>query len=205
MHKEILIKKQIELLPLIKLFKKDFYLVGGTAIGLQIGHRRSIDFDLFNTKKLRRKHLVNKIEKQGYTIDKIIYGDIDELTMRINSVKITFFNFPYRIIPDIDLEDIIEMPTLLDLSAMKVYALGFRSKWKDYVDMYFILRDHYPLNTIITRTREIFGNAFNAKLLREQLCYFDDIDYREPVVYMGPGPTDREIKDFLCDAAVTPF
>ncbi len=50
MHKEILSSKQIELLPLIKEFSKRFTLVGGTAIGLQIGHRRSIDFDLFSAK-----------------------------------------------------------------------------------------------------------------------------------------------------------
>ena len=47
MHKEILSENQIELLTLVKQFKRDFYLVGGTAIALHIGHRRSIDFDLF--------------------------------------------------------------------------------------------------------------------------------------------------------------
>ena len=47
MHKEILSKYQIELLPLLKQFKREYYLVGGTAIALHIGHRRSIDFDLF--------------------------------------------------------------------------------------------------------------------------------------------------------------
>ena len=54
MHKEILSKEQFDLLPFIKLFSKDFYLVGGTAVALHIGHRRSIDFDLF-TDKLRIK------------------------------------------------------------------------------------------------------------------------------------------------------
>ena len=47
MHKEILTTSQRELLPFVKKFRKDFYLVGGTAIALQIGHRRSIDYDLF--------------------------------------------------------------------------------------------------------------------------------------------------------------
>ena len=46
MHKEILTKEQLELLPTIKFFSKDFGLVGGTAIALHIGHRHSIDFDL---------------------------------------------------------------------------------------------------------------------------------------------------------------
>ena len=47
MHDNILTNEQRNLLPLIKAFSKDYYLVGGTAIALHIGHRRSIDFDLF--------------------------------------------------------------------------------------------------------------------------------------------------------------
>lgn len=47
-HKEILSEGQVRMLGLIQQFKKDFYMAGGTAIALQIGHRRSIDFDLFS-------------------------------------------------------------------------------------------------------------------------------------------------------------
>jgi hypothetical protein len=47
MHLEILSKEQVELLPLVSQFKREFYLVGGTAIALHIGHRESIDFELF--------------------------------------------------------------------------------------------------------------------------------------------------------------
>jgi hypothetical protein len=54
-YKQILTEEQIELLPLIKAFKREFYLVGGTAIARHIGHRRSVDFDLFKYAKLRKK------------------------------------------------------------------------------------------------------------------------------------------------------
>ncbi|CEG11193.1 conserved hypothetical protein [groundwater metagenome] len=57
MHREVLTKDQKDLLPLIKLFSKDYYLVGGTAIALIIGHRRSIDFDLFTDNKVKRKSI----------------------------------------------------------------------------------------------------------------------------------------------------
>ena len=46
-HKEILTKEQVELLPIVAYFSKNFGLVGGTAIALMIGHRESLDFDLF--------------------------------------------------------------------------------------------------------------------------------------------------------------
>ncbi len=49
MHEEVLSDKQINLLPLVREFKREFYLVGGTAIALYLGHRRSIDFDLFKS------------------------------------------------------------------------------------------------------------------------------------------------------------
>jgi hypothetical protein len=52
MHLEILTDKQKELLPLISQFKRNFYLVGGTAIALHLGHRESIDFDLFSYNNL---------------------------------------------------------------------------------------------------------------------------------------------------------
>ena len=60
MHKEILSPAQKKLLPLIKKFNKNFYLTGGTAIALHLGHRRSIDFDLFtrdgfNNSDLRKR------------------------------------------------------------------------------------------------------------------------------------------------------
>ena len=54
MHLEILTERQRELLPFVAQFKHSFYLVGGTAIALHIGHRRSIDFDLFTATKLNK-------------------------------------------------------------------------------------------------------------------------------------------------------
>ena len=65
MHFEILNSDQAGLLPILKLFRKEFYWVGGTAIALQIGHRRSIDFDLFSLKPFGSKRLLNVLEKAG--------------------------------------------------------------------------------------------------------------------------------------------
>jgi len=63
LHKEILTKKQIKLLPLLKSFSKDFGLVGGTAVALHIGHRRSIDFDLFTDKEFKNSSIRKIIQK----------------------------------------------------------------------------------------------------------------------------------------------
>jgi len=63
-----------------------------------------------------------------------------------------------------DFDGIIKIPTLLDLAAMKTYALGGRAKWKDYVDLYFILKDHHSLKELSARAADIFGAYFNEKL-----------------------------------------
>ena len=205
MHSEVLTEKQRKLLPLIRLFSNDYYLVGGTAIALYIGHRRSIDFDLFTTQDIKRKSIRNLIDKSGFTVDNLLYEAFDQIHLVVNSVKITFFNFPHKIVHSMDFDGIIKIPTLLDLAAMKTYALGGRAKWKDYVDLYFILKDQYDLRELSARATEIFGTYFNEKLFREQLCFFDDIDYSEKVEYIGNEINEGEIRKFLVDIAMTQF
>lgn len=86
---------------------------------------------------------------------------------------------------------------------MKAYALGRRAKWKDYVDLYFLIRDHYTISEISQKTLEIFEGNFNTKLFREQLCYFEGINYDEEVEYLIPNPpSDAEVKRFLIEKAI---
>jgi hypothetical protein len=205
MHKEVLSEKQLELLPLIKLFSREYYLVGGTAIALHIGHRRSIDFDLFTNKNLKRRSIKKIIEESKYPVQDILYENHEQMHLIVNSVKMTFFNFPTKMSPSVDFEGIIRIPTLLDLSAMKAYALGGRAKWKDYVDLYFIMKDQYTLKEVSKRAKEIFKTFFNEKLFREQLSYFKDIDYSEKLEYIGTEIKDEVIKEFLIENAITPF
>jgi len=204
MFKEILTEKQIELLPLIKKFSKDYYLVGGTAIALQIGHRRSIDFDLFTEKELKRKQIKNIIEASGFPVRGILFEASDQMHIIINTVKTTFFQYPHKIQTFVVFED-IWMPSILDIAAMKAETLGERAKWKDYVDLYFILKDYHSYNEIANRAKELFGEFFNDKLFKEQLSYFDDIDYTEDLEFIGKEISKDEIKDFLIKVATEEF
>ena len=204
MYKEILTKKQIELLPLVETFKREFHLVGGTAIALHIGHRRSVDFDLFKYGKLRKKQIADKIEKNGFSFQPLYQSD-EELTIVVNSVKMTFYSYPYQILHPLHFDKIISLPDLLDLAAMKAFALGKRAKWKDYADLYFILKNHYGLRQISDRSSEIFGKLFSEKLFRQQLCFFNDINYSEKVEFVSDEVSDEEIRIFLTDIATTHF
>jgi len=199
MHKEILTKRQAELLPLLKSFSKDFGLVGGTAIALHIGHRRSIDFDLFSPKKFGNLSIKNKISKFK-KIDETIVNKLGEYTIFINGVKLTFFHYPYQIEFSENFGNTIKMPNLLTLAAMKTFALGMRAKWKDYVDLYFIIKYHFTIKDISRRANKIFGLEFNEKLFRTQLVYFKDIKYTEEIDYLrGFEVSDKIIKKQLTE------
>ena len=196
MFKVILSKNQENLLSFIKLFTSDFYLVGGTAIALHLGHRRSIDFDLFTDNifdpiKLRIRILKNN------NIDHTFNQGEGDLTVLVNNVKITFFHYPFLIDRPINFENTIKLPDILTLGAMKAFALGRRAKWKDYVDLYFIFQQH-SFQELIDKTNSIFKSEFNEKLFRTQLAFFEDIDYSEQIEYIeGFEKKDDAIKQFL--------
>lgn len=200
-HQKILTEKQTELLPFLKSVSNEFGLVGGTAVALQLGHRESIDFDLFkkgNFDALKLKRIINKF----FPIEFVRVDNPDEYTLRVNEVQITFFNYPFDISYDVKFDNIISIPNLVTLAAMKAYALGKRAKWKDYVDIYFILKQ-YAFSEIIKQANTIFGGEFNEKLFREQLSYYADVNYGEEVIYKnGYFVSDTDIKKYLTKASL---
>ena len=199
MHAEILTEEQMKLLPLVESFSKNFGLVGGTAIALQIGHRRSIDFDLFANKPFDSMAIKRKISK-NHRIQKTYKDEPDQYTLIISGVQFTFFNYPFKINFSKKFGENIKLPDLFTLAAMKVFALGQRAKWKDYVDLYFIIKKYHGLPEISKKAKQIFGSSFNERIIREQLAYFDDINYSEEVIFMpGFEVDEKTIKKELID------
>ncbi len=198
MHLEILSDEQCLLLPFVQNLKKEFYLVGGTAIALHLGHRQSIDFDLFKKTTVRHEKLVQSLRAHGFAFQ-LLFSNAESLHVIVNGVKITFFQFPFDVPATIAFEG-IRIPDLLHLAAMKAYALGRRAKWKDYLDLYFILREHCVLQSVIEKSNELFSGLFSEKLFRQQLCFFDDVDYTEEVSFLpGHAVSEEEVKAFLID------
>jgi len=194
LHTEILLKDQRDLLPFLKKFSKEYGLVGGTAVALHLGHRRSIDFDLFTGKLFDGKSLERRV-RRATKIDEVLKNRDSEFTFFTHNVKVTFFNYPFPIAYTESLSSYIKIPNIITLAAMKAFALGQRSKWKDYVD---------TCEEISKKARELFAGEFNAKLFRAQLSYFDDIDYREQVEFLpGFEVNEKIIKKALVDFSIT--
>ena len=205
MHIEILNNNQKQLLPFIKKYKRSYYLVGGTAIALHIGHRHSVDFDLFTEKKINFTSVKKDVAVSGFP-STIITALSDQIHFIIHDVKLTFFEFPFLVEANEGYEGYLRMPDLISLAAMKAFALGGRGKWKDYVDLFFLIKGFFSINEISDKAKELFQDSFNPILFRKQLCYFGDINYSEQVVFLPGFETEETtIKDFLTEAALTGF
>lgn len=197
LHTDILSEKQKALLPLIEQFRDGFGLVGGTALALHIGHRESIDFDLFTPLPLRHAQLRQKVVAFGSAIQTLVESPV-EYTVLVDGVKITFLQYPFPFEYSIALDTVALLPDVLTLAAMKAYALGRRAKWKDYVDLYFVMERYYSLQEIVQKAENMFGSEFSEKNFRSQLAYFQDIDYSEAVIFRpGFEKTDEVIKEGL--------
>lgn len=171
-----------------------------TAIALQIGHRQSIDFDLFKKAGINRNRMAKSMAEHCLSY-RLLFADVEGFHMLVNEVKITFFQCPFDI-PATVRFDGIRMPDLLHLVVMKAYALGRKAKWKDYTELYFLLSSHFSMDMISEKASLLFPGLFSPKLFKQHQCYFDDVDYTEEVSFMpGHEVSMEKIKDFLTDIA----
>jgi hypothetical protein len=197
MHKSVLSPKQQDLIPFIDSFANQYGLVGGTAIALQLGHRFSIDFDLFSHGELDHRAIRETIIEHHLQINKVLIESKHEFTILVNEVKVTFYQYPFLLEYPVQIFNQLKSPTLVSLAAMKAFALGKRLKWKDFVDLY-VLFQKLSLSEVVQEATAIFGSEFNQKLFRAQLGFFEDIDYTEIVHFVdGWHVSDDDIRHYL--------
>jgi hypothetical protein len=175
MNENCLTKKAATLFPLFHRFN-GFYLVGGTALALQIGHRISVDFDFFSEKSLPAG-LLQKIKRvfAGHSIS-VTYKVPEQLNLIIDEVKVTFFHYPYPIVNPLVIFKKVGVASIIEIASMKAFSIGKRLSYKDYVDWYFLIKEkHVKLNNIIDGSIKKFGNDFNDRLFLGQLVSMEDI------------------------------
>lgn len=175
MHAEALTKQAAVLFPRFAKFK-GFYLVGGTALALQIGHRLSVDFDLFSFDELP-PNLLQRI-KRVFPVSSIVvtYRAPEQLDILVNNIKTTFFHYEYSVVDSFVMHQDVCLASILEIAAMKAFAVGKRLAYKDYVDWYFLLKEEYvELQDVIPFCQKKFGNDFNDRLFLGQLASLEDI------------------------------
>ncbi len=186
----------------LKSFEGEWVLAGGTALALQIGHRKSIDFDLFSTKPIPRtlyRSVCDLFQEQPVKL----VDSKDQLTLAlVSGIELTFlyYWFPFQF-PTVVTES-IALADFRDIAADKACTLGKRNVWRDYVDLYVILKDRYTtIDELVTIAEKKFGNEFSSKLFLEQLAYTDDI-HDTAVSFVSRSETADEIKRFLDQTSI---
>ena len=197
MHQEALNKQGQEIFSRLSHFK-NFYLAGGTALTMQIGHRISIDFDLFSKKPISKKLLSNV--KQVFSGQKIVpsVNNSDELTVFANTIKITFLFYPFPIIKRRVQYKGVSILGIKEIAATKAYTIGRRGSFKDYVDLYFVMTGNYAsLNEIMELANKKYDGNFNSRLFLEQLIYLEDIEDTKILFLKSPIGKDKLERFFI--------
>lgn len=199
LHPGLLDKKRQELLQKLIPYATDFVLSGGTALSLQLGHRRSFDFDFFSSGAIPKK-LIEKLSKT-IKIKNVVVDTSDELTFFTgDNIKVTFLYYPFKphSKPIKALNGLWLFP-VEEIALQKAYTIGRRGEYRDYFDLYTILnKGHINLAKLISETKKIFGTLFDEKLFLEQLVYFGDISNFEVIpISKASAPKPDKIKQYF--------
>ena len=156
-----------------KTFEK-YFLVGGTALSLQIGHRESYDIDLFTRDNINKEEIFNYLinnfneEYQIHNVQNII------LQISINDIKVDFVKYDYDFIEEIKIEEGIRFLGKKDISAMKLMAVANRGdQAKDFIDIYYLLNE-ITLDDMF-KYYKIKYKQNDISPVKRSLIYFDDI------------------------------
>ncbi len=152
-----------------KLFS-DFNLVGGTSLALQMGHRNSIDIDLFGNSEINSELFIEKLFEFGEV--KVAQSTKNILITKINDVKVDFVNYKYPLLSECLFIENIRMLSTKDIAAMKLNAIAGRGSKKDFIDLYFLLNE-FSLDEILSfyEKKYLDGSIF---MVQKSLTYFED-------------------------------
>jgi hypothetical protein len=193
LHKnpELIEQATFELIQQLQNFSelKEFYLVGGTALTLQFGHRNSVDIDLVSTKDFLDSTIINFLRTK-FTID-LVYNKPNSIICIINGVKVDFIKHDYPIIEQIITEEGIRMLSPQDICAMKLNAIqNSGQRLKDFIDIYFLL-EHFSIKQML----EFYSKKYpimNPVIALRAITYFDNIDPNiDPPKLVTPLPLEK--------------
>jgi Nucleotidyl transferase AbiEii toxin, Type IV TA system len=153
-------------------YLKPFVLVGGTSLALQIGHRISVDLDLFTVSEIDTDTILEKIGND-YEVEKRVQTK-GALICYINGIKVDFIRFKYAFAYPIIEIDGIRLLSVEDIAPMKIDAITGRGSKKDFYDLYFLL-EKYSLKQIL----ELYSAKYQHSTLFhviKSLTWFEDAD-----------------------------
>lgn len=177
--------KKLQQLPILR----DTRLVGGTALALQLGHRKSIDLDFFGQVDVSSQDLQEALRSIGTLT--VLKESKNIHIYVLNGIKIDIVNYTYPWLDDVVCDNDIRLASPKDIAAMKITAIIGRGTRKDFADIYFLLR-RYSLKFILDCYQQKYPDS-STFMAMKSLAYFDDAE-EEPMPYMFADITWEEIK-----------
>ena len=150
-----------------------FVLAGGTALALHLGHRISVDFDLFAPAGMFPDRLLNRVAALPCALQ-VIQDKKDTLDVLLDDIKCSFFSYPYPFSPTRESYHAMPLAEVLDIAAMKLVAIAQRGAKKDFIDLYVILRQHSFGSVFANALRRFGKQSMNPLHIGKSLVYFAD-------------------------------
>ena len=197
MHIEILTDIQRTVLTDLSpaLADTDFYMAGGTALALQIGHRPSVDFDWFISRLGEPENLFKRLNRFG--IDYLVQSvDVETVYLDIKSVQASFIGYDYPMLqPALISPENIKLAGTDDIACMKLSAIASRGSRKDFIDLHFMIKAFRSLDEYLRLYMTKFRNRDIGHVLRS-LVYFQDAEGEPEVITARPFDWRKMKTDF---------
>lgn len=176
-------------------FLKNYVLVDGSALSLHLGHRKSEDLDFFTyDDTFSKQEILNYVK--NFNQKEIINQSNEQIDVLLNGVKVTFFNARWSFLKPHETKA-FNVASLDQIAAMKVNVLFLRAKYRDYYDLYFLVKEAMGLRDIFKSSEKIVEGV-TYKLFITALLYMDDIE-DDDIDYLEPKEkiTKKAIRDFF--------
>ena len=176
-------------------FLEKYVLVGGSALSMHLCHRKSEDLDFFTYEdNFDKQEIFTYI--QNFENKEILNQSDEQIDVLLDGVKVTFFNAQWGFLKPVKIKR-FNLSTLEAIAAMKINVLFLRAKYRDYYDIYFLVKKSMSLKKVFECSLNIL-EGINFKLFSVALVYTDDIEddnieYLEPIEYLSK----EEIRDFF--------
>jgi hypothetical protein len=171
-----------------------FYMAGGTALALQIGHRCSHDLDFFTDKEFDNHILKMHLNQMGQLqLFQEAQGTVEGM---VEKTRVTFLYYPYpRLEKDVHYQT-IRLASLTDIALMKISALSSRGSRKDFIDLYF-LKNYLNLeDAMISFEKKFKKSGYNLYHIIKSFAFFDNAD-KEPMPTMLQPCEWSEVKEYF--------
>lgn len=153
------------------------YMGGGTALALQLGHRTSEDFDLYNREKFDVESLKNLFLEKAPDTQVLSEHEDGTLQMKTGGVDVSVFYYPYPLIGQLVSFNPIKLASQEDIAASKIAAIVQRAKQRDFVDIYFLIIKMGLHKILECAFRKFPWYRESSGIVLKSLVYFSEADH----------------------------